>query len=159
MYDRVEVLSYAYEHLYLADWKDAISDVFVGRAEVVEEHENMFIGMVNGSIPLPKVVRFKGGMSAAKFRNKLSLRFSREGLFLRDSGTCQYCMKPLDRKECTIDHVLPRSRGGKTDWDNCVISCHKCNNDKGNQTPIEAGMNLLSLPHKPGGQNYVRKKR
>lgn len=159
MYDRVEVLSCAYEHLYLADWKDAISDVFVGRAEVVEEHEDMFIGLVGGSMPLPKVVRFKRGVPVAKFHKKITLHFNREVLFDRDNGTCQYCKKTLTRAEFTIDHVLPRSRGGKTDWENCVISCHRCNNAKGNQTPAEAGMDLLNLPCKPSAQHYVRKKR
>ena len=159
MYDRVKVLSCAYEYLYFADWRDAISDVFVGRAEVIEEHENLHIGIVDGSIPLPRVIRFKYGIPAAKFHNKLTLRFSREGLFIRDDGICQYCLKPLDRKESTIDDVLPRSRGGKTDWDNCVISCHNCNNSKGNQTPLESGMNLLNLPRKPSNQSYVRNKR
>lgn len=159
MNDRVEVLSYAYEHLYLADWKDAVSDVFIGRAEVVEEHEGKYIGLVDGLMPMPKVVRFKGGMSAAKFRGKLNLRFSREGLFLRDDGECQYCQKPLSRLDCTVDHVVPRSRGGLTDWENCVICCAKCNGLKGNMTPSEAGMNLLRSPKKPGGKTYLRKKR
>ena len=159
MHDRVEVLSFTYEHLYLADWRDAISDVFIGRAEVIEEHEDRHIRIVGGLMPLPKVVRFKGGMPGSKFRSMLKMRFSREGLFARDEGQCQYCHKQLARAESTIDHVIPRSRGGQTDWDNCVICCHKCNNIKGSMTPSEAGMSLIRLPKKPCESSYVRKKR
>lgn len=155
MYDRVEVLSYAYEHLYLADWKDAISDVFIGRAEVIEEHEDRTIGIVGGHIPFPKVVRFKTGISASKFKFRQAHKFNRDLLFLRDQGKCQYCEKELTREQSTIDHVLPRSRGGGTDWENCVICCHGCNGKKGNRTPSEAGMNLLSMPGRPK-PNQVR---
>ena len=157
---RVEVLSFAYEHLYLADWKDAISDVFIGRAEIVEEYDDMRIGVVGGSIPLPKIVRFTCGMTASKFRNKMKQqRFNKEALFMRDTGSCQYCLKQLTRAECTIDHVMPRSRGGATDWENCVICCEKCNRKKGNKTPSEAGMNLINLPARPKVSAAFRKKR
>ena len=149
MYDRVEVLSYAYEHLYLADWKDAISDVFIGRAEVLEEHEGRTIGIVGGSIPFPKVVRFKSGQTASKLRNRQTMRFNKEGLFMRDAGTCQYCEKELTRQNSTIDHIIPRSKGGNTSWENCVICCPSCNSKKGNKTLTEAGMDLLRIPAKP----------
>lgn len=149
MYDRVEVLSCAYEHLYLADWKDAISDVFIGRAEIIEEYEGRTIGTVGGSIPFPKVVRFKRGVPVAKFKYNKTFKFNREILFARDEGKCQYCDRELTRPQSTIDHVLPRSRGGDTSWENCVICCPSCNARKGNRTPHEAGMNLLNLPARP----------
>lgn len=149
MHERVEVLSYAYEHLYLTDWRDAVSDVFIGRAEVVEEHEEQTIGIVGGSIPFPKVVRFKAGASVAKFRNKQVVKFNRDTLFLRDSGTCQYCERELSHNNSTIDHVVPRSKGGMTSWENCVICCTSCNTKKGSKTPAEAGMNLLTTPVRP----------
>jgi len=155
MQDRVEVLSYAYEHLYSTDWRIAISDVFVGRAEVLEEHEDRFIGMVNGLMPMPKVVRFKGGITASKLRSKMQepARFSKDVLFARDGGRCQYCDRELARGISTIDHIMPRSRGGDTSWENCVTCCPTCNVKKGNRTPTEAGMCLLSLPAKPRPQH------
>lgn len=159
MHDRVEVLSFAYEHLYLADWRDAIGDVFVGRAEVLEEHESKRIGTAGGSIPFPKVVRFKTGLTASKLCNRLTMRFSKETLFARDAGTCQYCQKELTRQCSTIDHIIPRSKGGNTNWENCVICCPGCNSKKGNKTLIEAGMDLFRIPGKPKSQQIQRVKR
>lgn len=155
MHDMVKVLSYTYEYLYLADWKDAISDVFVGRAEVIEEHEDRVIGTVGGHIPFPKVVRFRTGIPFSKFKYLQVHKFNRELLFIRDHGKCQYCEKELTRELSTVDHVRPKSRGGTTEWENCVTCCHSCNGKKGNRTPPEAGMNLLNIPGRPH-PNQVR---
>ena len=159
MYDRVEVLSCAYEHLYLADWTDAVSDVFVGRAEVVETHESRTIGTVSGDIPLPKVIRFKSGQPMAKYRGRQVTRFNRDVLYIRDEGKCQYCKKVMTKQQVTVDHVLPRSRGGVTTWENCVVCCSECNTKKGSMTPHEAGMNLLKTPAKPSISQYQIVKR
>lgn len=75
--------------------------------------------------------------------------FSRRNLARRDGGRCQYCARHLAEGERTIDHVLPRSRGGATSWDNCVLSCEPCNRRKADQTPAEAGMRLLRSPARP----------
>lgn len=77
------------------------------------------------------------------------VRFCREHIFLRDNFTCQYCNKKLSSKLLTIDHVIPLSRGGKNKWTNVVAACSKCNNVKGNKTPDEARMPLLSKPYAP----------
>lgn len=82
--------------------------------------------------------------------------FSRQNLFLRDQFTCQYCGKLLkNTKERTIDHVIPKSRGGKTVWTNVVLCCKKCNLKKGNRTPEEAGLKLLKLPRTPRWQALI----
>ncbi len=82
--------------------------------------------------------------------------FSRQNLFLRDQFTCQYCGKLLKNpKERTIDHVIPKSRGGKTVWTNVVLCCKKCNLKKGNRTPEEAGLKLLKLPRTPRWQALI----
>lgn len=77
------------------------------------------------------------------------LKFSRKNIYLRDSHTCQYCGKVPKKEELTIDHVLPRSRGGKTTWENVVLACIKCNMRKGNKLLHEAGLKLLNQPVKP----------
>lgn len=73
----------------------------------------------------------------------------RRNIFLRDRNQCQYCGKVLPKQELTIDHVIPRSRGGKDSWDNLVLACLQCNLKKGNRTPEEAGMKLLRKPTAP----------
>jgi len=78
-----------------------------------------------------------------------SPRFRKRVMFMRDEWKCQYCQIDLRRDDMTIDHVLPRSRGGITSWKNCVSSCWHCNLKKGSQTPAEAGMKLNKTPIDP----------
>jgi 5-methylcytosine-specific restriction endonuclease McrA len=80
---------------------------------------------------------------------KREVRLSRRNIFERDRCVCQYCGKRFPKSEFTIDHVLPRSRGGRDSWDNLVLACVKCNIRKGNRTPSEAHMPLLREPGKP----------
>ena len=84
-----------------------------------------------------------------KGSHRREARFSRRNIFIRDKYTCQYCHHKFAPKELNIDHVIPRSRGGKTTWDNVALSCIKCNTVKGARTPAEAGMKLLKTPVKP----------
>ncbi len=81
---------------------------------------------------------------------RLEVVFNRANLFMRDQYTCQYCGRSVrNPKDRTIDHVVPRSRGGKTVWENVVLCCRKCNLKKGGRTPEEAGMKLLKKPEAP----------
>jgi 5-methylcytosine-specific restriction endonuclease McrA len=77
------------------------------------------------------------------------VRFSRQNIYLRDGFTCQYCGKTLPRSQLNLDHVVPRSRGGRTSWENVVCSCVRCNLVKGGRSPEQAGMRLLKQPAKP----------
>lgn len=76
-------------------------------------------------------------------------KFNRLNIFRRDSGACQYCRKKFSRSELTIDHVVPRSQGGKSVWDNVVCCCVDCNRKKGGRTPEQARMKLKAKPRKP----------
>ena len=151
--ERVEVLSYTYESLYFDDWQNAISDVVAGRAEIIEEHETLRIGVMDGerisSIAFPKIVRFKSGIPGAKFYAKTKVKFSRYDLYIRDLGMCQYCECKVSKDAATIDHVIPRSKGGPTTWENCVLSCERCNTKKANKLLSEISMNLVSIPIAP----------
>ncbi len=80
---------------------------------------------------------------------KREVRLSRKNIFERDQSTCQYCGKRHAKSDLTIDHVMPRSRGGRDTWDNLVLACVRCNVKKGNRTPLEAHMPLLREPGKP----------
>jgi len=77
------------------------------------------------------------------------MSFCRKTIVRRDKRTCQYCEKKLNAEDCTIDHILPRSRGGQSTWKNCVIACTKCNVRKGSRTPREARMVLAKNPQVP----------
>src|SRR5690606_31470162 len=98
------------------------------------------------SLPRPLVIRL---VYFVKIPRRVSLPVTRRGVLSRDQYTCQYCGSSPPRKELTIDHVLPRSRGGKTTWENIITACQKCNGRKGNRTPAEANMKLLSEPQRP----------
>ncbi len=87
---------------------------------------------------------------------KTEVVFSRQNLLLRDKYTCQYCGKHLKNpKERTVDHVIPKSRGGKTVWTNVVLCCKKCNLKKGDRTPEEAGLKLIKQPKTPKWQALI----
>lgn len=80
---------------------------------------------------------------------RTQVRFSRQNIYLRDNFTCQYCHKRFPRQKLNLDHVVPRSQGGRTSWENVVCSCVKCNLTKGGRTPREANMELLKVPKRP----------
>lgn len=76
-------------------------------------------------------------------------RFTRRNIYARDGNTCQYCGRGFGTKQLSLDHVIPRSRGGRADWENLVVACHRCNRRKDNRTPEEAGMRLIRRPVRP----------
>ena len=142
------VLSPTFELINQITWDRAISLLFQGEVEVIEEYTDWTVRSVTRSYQVPAVVRFLSG--AVGWRRK-GARFSRENLYARDKGRCQYCGKKVTRDEATFEHVAPRAQGGTTRWENVVIACLPCNQRKGNRTPVEAGMKLLSRPTRPTG--------
>jgi 5-methylcytosine-specific restriction endonuclease McrA len=82
-------------------------------------------------------------------RARQAIRFSRANIYARDAFTCQYCGQAQPTEDLTFDHVLPRSAGGKTTWENIVTCCVPCNHGKANRTPQQAGMHLRRRPAKP----------
>lgn len=82
-------------------------------------------------------------------------KFNRLNIFRRDGGKCQYCGKNFPKSEFTIDHVIPRSRGGRSIWENVVCACSKCNRKKGGQTPEQARMKLINKPIKPSWDPFA----
>ncbi len=104
-----------------------------------------FVRTVHSQIRVPTVIVCTSFSKVPKRR----LRFSARGIWDRDGGQCQYTGRPLKRDEASIDHVVPRSRGGKTSWDNCVLACKEVNARKANRLPHEAGLQLLGMPRTP----------
>lgn len=118
-------------------WKDWIN--------LPHDPESDYVKTVNGDIKIPKVIVL------CKF-NKVPMKrpkFSLSGIWIRDGGICQYTGKKLSKNEGNVDHVIPRSRGGKTDWSNCVLTHKEVNAQKANRTPEEAGLKLIKPPTIP----------
>ena len=139
------VLTASYEPVARVSWKRAVSLLFDGKVEVIEEYEDRLIRSVTFEIKMPSVIRF---LRVVRTHKKLP-KFSRENVYARDGGRCQYCAKKIARMEATYDHVVPRARGGKTTWENVVICCVPCNQRKGARLAPEVGMRLQSVPRRP----------
>lgn len=129
-----------YANYNFSAWRE-ISEL---RADEKQPHDD-WIRAVNFEIQVPRVIRL--------FRYdrlpRRKIRFSRRNLFARDGFRCQYCDRKLPSTQLSVDHVLPKSRGGATVWENVVTSCLTCNVKKGGRTPREARMRLVRKPHKP----------
>ncbi|AEB12369.1 HNH endonuclease [Marinithermus hydrothermalis] len=139
---RILVLNAGYEPLGLTSIKRGVILVMNGTAEVVED-SGAFLRTPSRPYPVPSVIRLKRMVRRPPGR----LTLSRRNIFRRDRHTCQYCGRTGG--ELTVDHVIPKSRGGRTSWDNLVTACRSCNTKKRNRTPEEAGMRLLSRPRAP----------
>ncbi len=138
------LLSQSYEPIKIISWQRAITLLFLGKVEVVEEYAHD-VRSVTVVIKIPAVVR----LLRAFRRHHKPVKFSRVNIYARDGYTCQYCGVRLSVSELTYDHVVPRSQGGATDWTNIVTCCHECNRVKGGRTPRQAGMQLRALPVQP----------
>jgi 5-methylcytosine-specific restriction endonuclease McrA len=103
------------------------------------------IGLVDRVIKVPRVILLIAYDRVPKRR----IRFSRYNIFARDKSLCQYCGQKFPRHELNLDHVIPRSQGGFSTWENVVCSCHRCNRKKGGKTPEQAKMKLIAPPRKP----------
>jgi 5-methylcytosine-specific restriction endonuclease McrA len=134
-----------WQPLRVEPWTRAVTDLFLGKVEVIEYSRDRTIKAVTHEVPMPAVVRV-----LRRFRrDRQAIRFSRLNIYTRDAFTCQYCGERLDTEELTFDHVLPRAGGGRTTWENIVTCCVPCNQGKANRTPEQAGMRLRRRPTKP----------
>jgi 5-methylcytosine-specific restriction endonuclease McrA len=110
-----------------------------------KEKDDDWIRAVNFELQVPRVIR----LLFYERLPKQTIRFNRRNIFARDSNRCQYCGKRFPTTELSLDHVVPRSRGGDTTWENIVCACVRCNVKKGGRTPLEASMKLVRPPFKP----------
>ncbi|MBN9398614.1 MAG: HNH endonuclease ['Candidatus Kapabacteria' thiocyanatum] len=140
---KVLVLNQSYEPISVCSTKKALLLLVLTKAEIVEERTTLSIRTVRSSYPFPSVIRLSAYLRVP-FRK---IELSRKNILRRDGFRCMYCGTP--QTPLTIDHVIPRSRGGMDQWENLVCACVHCNNKKGNRTPEEAGMRLATIPRKP----------
>ena len=130
----------SYYPLSLWPWQEVIKAVFLDRVDVVSTYDQM-VHSPSFEMRLPSVVSLKHYVAQDR-----PPAFTRFNLFLRDAFTCQYCHAGED---LTFDHVIPRSRGGRTTWENIVTACARCNLTKGGRTPHEADMHPHHKPRRP----------
>ena len=130
----------SYYPLSLWSWQDSIKSVFLDRVTIVSNYDKI-VRSPSFSMRLPSVIALKNYINPQSNPN-----FTRFNVFLRDKFSCQYCGS---KKELTFDHLLPRSRGGKTDWDNVVTACSGCNVKKGGRLLQKSGMILQQKPYQP----------
>lgn len=159
----VLVLSKTWEPYDRVSWEDAFTLLCGGsngkkKVEVIEYHEDRTVrsGSSSGELrewKVPSVIRF---IEAVTPEIK-AVKFSRENIYDRDRGRCQYCGAQVPLNGFEYEHVIPRAKGGKTVWENIVVACTSCNQRKGGRTPNEASMRLLSIPRKP--DRHAKKRR
>jgi len=138
------VLDQGYQPHRVVTWQRAVMLWWEGKCEVVEEYDND-IRSVSITIKMPAVVRLLHRVRG----KKQAVKFSRINVATRDNFTCQYCVKKLPLSKLTYDHVVPKSKGGKTCWENIVMACHPCNEGKRDRSPEQAGLKLRKQPVKP----------
>jgi len=141
----VLVLNATYEPLSVVSVRRAVVLLLKEKAEIVEAAEAE-LRSEHLTIPMPLVIRL---VYYVRIPYRVSLPVTRRTVLARDHYTCQYCGRQPPRKDLTVDHILPRSRGGRTTWENVVTACQRCNGRKGSRTPEEANMKLISKPTRP----------
>jgi 5-methylcytosine-specific restriction endonuclease McrA len=159
--EKALVLNRSYLPVHITSVRRAVSLLYQDMARAVDEQYRTFdfagwraleasvedgvIRLVEGCLRAPRVV-------ALRHYDRVPariVRFTRLNVYARDRHSCQYCGRRLGRSELNLDHVVPRSLGGASTWDNVVCACHRCNRVKGGRTPEGAGMRLRRRPFKP----------
>lgn len=146
---RVLILNQSYEPLVVCSVQKAIILLYLQKAELIAEQSHRAIRSVSRSFPFPSVIRlFKYRRIPYK-----GIMLSRKNIIRRDGHRCQYCgssSAPL-----TVDHIIPRARGGRDSWDNLVTACLPCNNKKSDKTLERAGLTLMSVPRRPSHVSFL----
>lgn len=124
-------------------WQNAIKAVVLNRVSILSEYD-LFIHSPSSRFRLPSVIALKEYVPVNRYP-----AFTRFNVFLRDGFRCLYCGVPHASEDLTFDHVMPRSRGGRTTWTNVVAACGHCNLRKGGRTPLESGLHPMAKPIRP----------
>jgi 5-methylcytosine-specific restriction endonuclease McrA len=134
----VLVLNASYEPVSICAARRALTLLVKGVARTEESHDRL----IWRDLYLPSVIRLNRYRKVPQCRHEAT----RRSIFTRDQYTCQYCAEIFPSAKLTLDHVLPKSRGGRDSWENLVASCAPCNRRKADRTPEESGMGLLKVP-------------
>lgn len=167
---KILVLNKAWQPVAVADVERAFGLLVTGAAKAVDKQFQVFdfeswsalsaelgddvVHTARVALKVPRVLV----LQAFDRMPRSTVRFSRNNIYLRDGFTCQYCAQKLSRSKLNLDHVLPKSQGGRTNWTNIVCSCQVCNLFKGGRTPEQAGMKLLRQPKRPDWSSLAQRK-
>jgi 5-methylcytosine-specific restriction endonuclease McrA len=168
MFAETLVLNHQFMPHEITDWQDAVTRMFTGKVDVLAQYDEVIAAISERALrsfpELQRALRQVIGTDTEYLeikvpavvvirrpvvRTKTGVKFSKINLCARDSFMCQYCGARLPMSKLNYDHVMPRSRGGKTCWENVVMACYPCNSSKGCRLPDEAGMALLKKPIRP----------
>ena len=149
--ERAKVVNSEYVTFSLDEWMIESAMVFKQQGS----NDADVIRSISAMVLLPKVIT----LTDYTVVPKRIMRFRRRDVFQRDNHACQYCSNQYPVEELTLDHIVPRSRGGVTTWENCITSCRPCNTVKADRTPQEAGMPLIGgIPRKPNANFHFSRK-
>jgi hypothetical protein len=143
---KVLLLTQSYEFNSFIEINRAIKLLYLNKVEVISYWED-WVSYASGKLKIPAILKLNYPIK--RFSYSSSTTFNRSTIIKRDRSTCQYCGKTLSHKEITLDHVIPRSQGGKNNFTNCVVCCFPCNKLKGSRTPEQADMKLFTKPVRP----------
>ena len=139
-------LDSSYKPLAIISWKDALWLILSGKAYAVEFYEK-YVKSVKEMFQLPSIIVLKRFIRY----EFVGPPCTKKNIFIRDEFSCQYCSAECEKVHLTLDHIIPRSKGGANSWTNLVTACKKCNQRKSDRTISQAGLILQKRPRKPGG--------
>lgn len=164
---QVLVLNRSFMPIHVTSLRRAFTLLYLGIAKAVDHQYDTFdfhswselsvathhetIGLIGRLIRIPRVIL----LTTYNHVPKRHVRFSRHNIYLRDGNACQFCGKRLARSDLNLDHVVPRSQGGKTTWENVVTSCIPCNRRKGGMSPAQVGLKLVRHPIRPSWTPFM----
>jgi 5-methylcytosine-specific restriction endonuclease McrA len=140
-----------YMPLSTITWQDSIRYLVLNKADVIQYHDNWWVHSATWETQVPSVMMMRDYL-----KPKTTVRFSRGNVYLRDNCQCQYCGTSIERKDATLDHVLPVSKGGKSTWENCTTACGPCNASKSDKVK---GWKPRIKPYKPEFYELVNKRK
>ena len=149
MKDKVLILNQDFSAIAVCSVHKAFLLVYLDKAEMVSKTDQAFLRTISTTYPVPSVIRLQRYVRVPYY----GIALSRHNVMRRDSYSCQYCGAA---KNLTLDHLMPRSRGGETIWQNLVTACSRCNSRKGDRTPEEAGLKLKRQPSRPSLLTFLQ---
>ena len=148
----VLLLNASFEPICTISTKRAVNLVLEGKGEIISSREGIEVGSARTSLPWPTVVRLLKYVEVPRFRKA---NLTRKSILNRDGYICAYCGEKKPLKDMTMDHIMPRSRGGKHTWKNVIACCFPCNQRKDDRTPEEMGWALRFKPTIPEGSRRL----
>ncbi len=145
----VLVLNQNYVPISICSARKAVILLLLDKAQMIERYDDA-IHSARRSMPYPSVIRLNRYIR----RPYQTVSLNRKNIVKRDRNRCQYCGK--NHQPMTIDHIIPKSQGGRDTWENLVCACSRCNHKKGDRTPEQAGMKLLRKPTRPTHLFYLQ---